>query len=78
MNNYGTLRNQLKVGDVVELTTNQYTTRTHAMIVYNINSTNIVLAAHSSSTNSTPLMSLASSSNYNDSMFAIIRIKSGS
>ncbi len=73
--NFSTIKNSLKVGDVVQWTWNSVTERYHTLAVYEITSDDVRLAAHTSVTNPTSLLQSAAA--MDDQMIVIIRIKSG-
>ncbi len=76
VDNFSAIKSSLKVGDVIEWTSMATTNRTHVLMVYEITSDDVILAANSSDTNSLSLYDYAF---YNSKqMIMLIRIKSGS
>ncbi len=88
VDNFDTLMSTLKTGDIVQWTSNDYTTRTHNLVVYERNNENgfdIILSAHSDDagdepnpvdgTKSVSLKAWAAANT--DKMIAITRIRSG-
>jgi hypothetical protein len=71
--NFSTIKSNLHIGDVVQLTTNANSNRYHTLIVYDITSTDIILACHTTDSKTVSLKTKVN--NDPTSMFAVMRIK---
>ena len=74
--NFASITSNLKVGDIIQFTSNAYSTRTHVALVYAINGDDIYLAEHSPYQTTRSLKTYAQQNL--TQMIVIIRVKNGS
>ena len=75
LENFSTITANLKVGDIIQHTTNAYTSRTHVQTVYNVTSNDIIVAEHTPNSRTNSLKDYAQQNP--TKMIVIIRIKNG-
>jgi len=73
-NNFNIIEGNLHIGDVVQYTFNTNTNRSHTLIVYDITTTDVILACHTSDSKTISLKTKAD--NNTNQMFVFARIKS--